>query len=126
MAFPGLMRRRRCAAEHPRFLTRGLNKVKAETALSVLATTFCEQSIWLAPRVLGPVSPEPHKKRGPGSPEPLISTQPAIAGVLRIAQGSGRLPLLILVAGSGGFLCQSSLAKEMLIGRAPTTVGKFL
>jgi hypothetical protein len=36
-ADPGLMRRRRCAAEHPRFLTRGLNKVKAETALSVLA-----------------------------------------------------------------------------------------
>src|SRR6266481_3868698 len=26
-----------------------------------------------------------------------------IAGVLRIAQGSGRLPLVILVAGSGGF-----------------------
>ena len=47
-ADPGLMRQRRCAAEHPfgtikrmtaggRFLTRGLNKVKAETALSVLA-----------------------------------------------------------------------------------------
>jgi 5-methylthioadenosine/S-adenosylhomocysteine deaminase len=44
-ADPGLMRRRRCTAEHPfgtikrmtaggRFLTRGLNKVKAETALS--------------------------------------------------------------------------------------------
>jgi len=47
-ADPSLMRRRRCTAEHPfgtikrmtaggRFLTRGLNKVKAETALSVLA-----------------------------------------------------------------------------------------
>lgn len=47
-ADPGLMRQRRCAAEHPfgtikrmtaggRFLTRGLGKVKAETALSVLA-----------------------------------------------------------------------------------------
>src|SRR5262249_6963229 len=47
-ADPGVMRRRRCTAEHPfgtikrmtaggRFLTRGLNKVKAETALSVLA-----------------------------------------------------------------------------------------
>jgi len=47
-ADPGLMRQRRCTAEHPfgtikrmtaggRFLTRGLNKVKAETALSVLA-----------------------------------------------------------------------------------------
>jgi transposase len=47
-ADPGLMRRRRCTAEHPfgtikrmtaggRFLTRGLNRVKAETALSVLA-----------------------------------------------------------------------------------------
>jgi transposase len=47
-ADPGLMRQRRCAAEHPfgtikrmtaggRFLTRGLTKVKAETALSVLA-----------------------------------------------------------------------------------------
>lgn len=44
----GLMRLRRCAAEHPfgtikrmtaggRFLTRGLAKVKAEAALSVLA-----------------------------------------------------------------------------------------
>jgi transposase len=47
-ADPGLMRRRRCAAEHPfgtikrmtaggRFLTRGLSKVRTETALSVLA-----------------------------------------------------------------------------------------
>jgi transposase len=47
-ADPGLMRQRRCAAEHPfgtikrmtaggRFLTRGLPKVKAEAALSVLA-----------------------------------------------------------------------------------------
>jgi transposase len=47
-ADPGLMRQRRCTAEHPfgtikrmtaggRFLTRGLNKVKAETALSVIA-----------------------------------------------------------------------------------------
>jgi transposase len=47
-ADPGLMRRRRCAAEHPfgtikrmtaggRFLTRGLSNVKAEAALSVLA-----------------------------------------------------------------------------------------
>jgi transposase len=47
-ADPGLMRQRRCAAEHPfgtikrmtaggRFLTRGLAKVKAEAALSVLA-----------------------------------------------------------------------------------------
>lgn len=47
-ADPGLMRQRRCAAEHPfgtikrmtaggRFLTRGLNKVRAEAALSVLA-----------------------------------------------------------------------------------------
>jgi transposase len=47
-ADPGLMRQRRCAAEHPfgtikrmtaggRFLTRGLSKVKAEAALSVLA-----------------------------------------------------------------------------------------
>lgn len=46
-ADPGLMRQRRCAAEHPfgtikrmtaggRFLTRGLTKVKAEAALSVL------------------------------------------------------------------------------------------
>ena len=46
-ADPSLMRRRRCTAEHPfgtikrmtaggRFLTRGLNKVKAETALSAL------------------------------------------------------------------------------------------
>ena len=45
---PTLMRRRRCAAEHPfgtikrmtaggRFLTRGLDKVRAEAALSVLA-----------------------------------------------------------------------------------------
>jgi hypothetical protein len=52
-ADPGLMRRRRCTAEHPfgtikrmtaggRFLTRGLNRVKAETA---------------------PVSPDPTKKR---------------------------------------------------------------
>ena len=47
-ADPDLMRQRRCAAEHPfgtikrmtaggRFLTRGITKVKAETALSVLA-----------------------------------------------------------------------------------------
>lgn len=47
-ADPGLMRRRRCAAEHPfgtikrmtaggRFLTRGLPKAAAEAALSVLA-----------------------------------------------------------------------------------------
>lgn len=47
-ADPGLMRQRRCAAEHPfgtikrmtaggRFLTRGLTKVKAEAALSILA-----------------------------------------------------------------------------------------
>ena len=47
-ADPGLMRTRRCAAEHPfgtikrmtaggRFLTRGLQKVKVEMALSVLA-----------------------------------------------------------------------------------------
>jgi transposase len=47
-ADPGLMRQRRCAAEHPfgtikrmtaggRFLTRGLAKVRAEAALSVLA-----------------------------------------------------------------------------------------
>jgi len=47
-ADPGLMRQRRCAAEHPfgtikrmsaggRFLTRGLVKVKTETALSILA-----------------------------------------------------------------------------------------
>jgi transposase len=47
-ADPGLMRQRRCTAEHPfgtikrmtaggRFLTRGLAKVKAEAALSVLA-----------------------------------------------------------------------------------------
>lgn len=47
-ADPGLMRQRRCAAEHPfgtikrmtaggRFLTKGLDKVKTEAALSVLA-----------------------------------------------------------------------------------------
>ena len=47
-ADPGLMRQRRCAAEHPfgtikrmtaggRFLTRSLAKVKAEAALSILA-----------------------------------------------------------------------------------------
>ena len=47
-ADPGLMRQRRCAAEHPfgtikrmtaggRFLTRGLDRAKAEAALSVLA-----------------------------------------------------------------------------------------
>jgi len=47
-ADPGLMRQRRCAAEHPfgtikrmtagrRFLTRGLTKVKAKAALSILA-----------------------------------------------------------------------------------------
>lgn len=47
-ADPSLMRQRRCAAEHPfgtikrmtaggRFLTRGLARVKAEAALSVLA-----------------------------------------------------------------------------------------
>jgi len=47
-ADPSLMRRRRCAAEHPfgtikrmtaggRFLSKGLTKVKAEAALSVLA-----------------------------------------------------------------------------------------
>jgi transposase len=47
-ADPGLMRQRRCAAEHPfgtikrmtaggRFLTRGLPKVRAEAALSILA-----------------------------------------------------------------------------------------
>jgi len=47
-ADPSLMRQRRCAAEHPfgtikrmsaggRFLTRGLTKVKAEAALSILA-----------------------------------------------------------------------------------------
>ena len=47
-ADPSLMRQRRCAAEHPfgtikrmtaggRYLTRGLAKVRAETALSVLA-----------------------------------------------------------------------------------------
>jgi transposase len=47
-ADPGLMRQRRCAAEHPfgtikrmtaggRFFTKGLSKVKAEAALSVLA-----------------------------------------------------------------------------------------
>ena len=47
-ADPGLMRQRRCTAEHPfgtikrmtaggRFLTRGLAKVRAEAALSVLA-----------------------------------------------------------------------------------------
>jgi transposase len=48
VADPGLMRQRRCAAEHPfgtikrmtaggRFLSRGLPRVKAEAALSVLA-----------------------------------------------------------------------------------------
>lgn len=47
-ADPGLMRQRRCAAEHPfgtikrrtaggRFLTRGLTNVKAEAALNILA-----------------------------------------------------------------------------------------
>jgi hypothetical protein len=47
-ADPRLMRQRRCAAEHPfgtikrmtaggRFLTRGLPKVRTETALSILA-----------------------------------------------------------------------------------------
>jgi IS5 family transposase len=47
-ANPDLMRQRRCAAEHPfgtikrmttggRFLTRGITKVKAEAALSILA-----------------------------------------------------------------------------------------
>ena len=47
-ADPDLMRQRRCAAEHPfgtikrmtaggRFLTRGITKVKAEAALSILA-----------------------------------------------------------------------------------------
>jgi transposase len=47
-ADPSLIRQRRCAAEHPfgtikrmtaggRFLTRGLEKVSGETALSVLA-----------------------------------------------------------------------------------------
>ncbi len=47
-ADPSLIRQRRCASEHPfgtikrmtaggRFLTRGLNKARAEAALSVLA-----------------------------------------------------------------------------------------
>ena len=41
-------------------------------------------SIWLAPRVLAPASPEPHKKRGAGSPEPLVSTQPGGDGAWRL------------------------------------------
>jgi len=36
------------------------SKPKPPSAYS--PTTSCEQSIWLAPRVSGPVSPEPHKK----------------------------------------------------------------
>jgi hypothetical protein len=59
-----------------RFLTRGLNRVKAETALSVLAYNI---SIWLAHRVLGPVSTDPTIKSG--SPEPLVSTQPGVPGL---------------------------------------------
>src|SRR5262249_1153610 len=39
------------------------SKPKPPSAYS--PTTSCEQSIWLAPRVLGPVSPEPHKKEAP-------------------------------------------------------------
>src|SRR6516165_758870 len=37
-----------------RRLGAGLNKVKAETPSAYSPTTSCEQSIWLAPRVLGP------------------------------------------------------------------------
>src|SRR5215469_12894059 len=59
----------------PCFGTSIRSKPKPPSAYS--PTTSCEQSIWLAPRVLGPVSPEPHKKEG--SPEPLVSTQPARA-----------------------------------------------
>jgi hypothetical protein len=56
-ADPDLMRQRRCAAEHPfgtvkrmtasggRFLTRGITKVKAECALSILAYSTCAQDL---------------------------------------------------------------------------------
>ena len=55
-ADPGLMRQRRCAAEHPfgtikrmtargRFLTRGLTKVKAEVPSVSSPTISCAQSI---------------------------------------------------------------------------------
>jgi transposase len=61
-ANPDLMRQRRCAAEHPfgtikrmtaggRFLTRGITKVKAETALSVLA-----YNILRAINLIGPIN----------------------------------------------------------------------
>jgi transposase len=60
-ADPSLMRRRRCTAEHPfgtfkagdagRFLTRGLDKVRTEFSLTVLAYNFRRAVALLTPRV---------------------------------------------------------------------------
>jgi transposase len=76
-ADPDLMRRRRCASEHPfgtikrmtaggRFLTRGIEKAKAEAALSVLAYNIL-RAINLAgvAGLRARASPEPNK-RGSG------------------------------------------------------------
>jgi transposase len=62
-ADPSLMRQRRCAAEHPfgtikrmtaggRFLTRGLNKVRAEAALSILAYNLLRATNLLGAAIL--------------------------------------------------------------------------
>ena len=72
-ADPDLMRQRRCAAEHPfgtikrmtaggRFLTRGITKVKAEAALSILAYASCAQSISLVRSSFGQDSLDQKKR----------------------------------------------------------------
>src|SRR5690606_26058196 len=77
-ADPGLMRQRRCAAEHPfgtikrmtaggRFLTRGLAKVRAEAALSVLAYNILRaMNLNGATRLRDRIA-RPHSQRCPGT-----------------------------------------------------------
>ncbi len=81
-ADPMLMRRRRCASEHPfgtikrmtaggRFLTRGLLKTRAEGALSVLAYNIFWAINLTGAAALSAASPE--KKPEAPEPEPLTS-----------------------------------------------------
>jgi hypothetical protein len=88
-ANPDLMRQRRCAAEHPfgtikrmtaggRFLTRGITKVKAETALSVLAYNILRAINLIGPLDLRARLVDDPTKRGSNSLEPLLFALPAL------------------------------------------------
>ena len=72
-ADPSLIRQRRCASEHPfgtikrmtaggRFLARGLNKARAEAALSVLAYNIIRTINLVGAATLKQASPEPPKR----------------------------------------------------------------